>query len=167
VIVLSSGVSPRGILQPGGAHRRLAASLPAVLSLSLALAGVSGPAGAEIFKCTARRAMPTYQNFPCEFESLGAAPASAAPGIGPRAPTIEAAARTVHATRHGGARTPASAASPVPSVGMTTEEVKAVWGEPIDTTREEYVRGDIETWTYADSRSIRFDTKGRVAEIKW
>lgn len=50
---------------------------------------------------------------------------------------------------------------------MTTAEVKAIWGEPIDMTREEYAKGNIETWTYADSRSIQFDLKGRATEIKW
>src|SRR6185437_2700846 len=30
------------------------------------------PADGEIFKCTAKKMMPTYQNFPCEYESLDA-----------------------------------------------------------------------------------------------
>jgi hypothetical protein len=34
-------------------------------------------------------------------------------------------------------------------------------------SKEEYAKGNIETWTYADSRSIRFDVEGRVSEIKW
>jgi hypothetical protein len=59
------------------------------------------------------------------------------------------------------------AVASVPRVGMTANQVKAIWGEPLDTTKEEYARGDIETWTYADSRSIRFDPRGRVMEIKW
>jgi hypothetical protein len=50
---------------------------------------------------------------------------------------------------------------------MTREEVRAVWGEPIDTSREEFAKEDIETWSYADSRSIRFDRKGRAAAIRW
>jgi hypothetical protein len=50
---------------------------------------------------------------------------------------------------------------------MTTEQVKTIWGQPIDTIKEEEAKGDIETWTYPESRSIRFDLKGRVAEIKW
>jgi hypothetical protein len=50
---------------------------------------------------------------------------------------------------------------------MTIAEVKAIWGTPLDMTKEEYGKGNIQTWTYADSRSIRFDLKGRVTEVKW
>ena len=101
--------------------------------------------------------MPTYQNFPCEFDSLGAMPATAQAAKAGAAPTPGAAK----------SRTPARPAATMPRVGMTTNEVKAIWGEPRDTTREEYAKGDIETWNYADSRSIRFDAKGRVEEVKW
>ena len=110
---------------------------------------------AEIFKCT-NKAMPTYQNFPCEFDSLATMPTTIATmNVNPPAAAAAPAA--------------AGAASDVtmPKVGMTTKEVKAIWGEPVDTNREEYAKGNIETWTYADSRSIRFDVKGRVSEIKW
>ena len=95
---------------------------------------------ADIYACPGHRGMTTYQNFPCEFDSLGAVPATD--------------------------RTPAMRVETMPRVGMTTEQVKAIWGEPIDTTKEEEAKGDIETWMYANSRSIRFDLKGRVAEIK-
>jgi hypothetical protein len=111
---------------------------------------------AEIFECTANKAMPTYQNFPCEFDSLGTMPTTIATmNVNPPA----AAAAPVAAG--------AASAATMPKVGMTTKEVKAIWGEPVDTNREEYAKGNIETWTYADSRSIRFDVKGRVSEIKW
>ena len=62
---------------------------------------------------------------------------------------------------------PARPVATMPRVGMTTNEVKTIWGEPLDMSREEYAKGNIETWTYANSRSIRFDVKGRVADIKW
>lgn len=104
--------------------------------------------------------MPTYQNFPCEFDSLGAMPTagvSGAPG------SIVSAA----GTSRPGDRERATPVATMPRMGMTTAEVKAIWGEPMEMTKEEYAKGDIETWRYADSRSIRFDLKGRVTEIKW
>lgn len=131
---------------------RAARSLPLLLLLVAAQA-----AHGDIFKCTTRKAMPTYQNFPCEFDSLGAMPASS-----PAPKTVTASAPSA-----GKSRVPARPAATMPRVGMTTNEVKAMWGEPHDTTREEYAKGDIETWEYGDSRSIRFDAKGRVTEVKW
>ena len=102
--------------------------------------------------------MPIYQNFPCEFDSLGAANL-------PAAPTGRLTATPVSTSTGGHANRAAVAA--VPRIGMTTKEVRAIWGEPLQTTREEFVKGDIETWQYADSRSIQFDRKGRVTSINW
>ena len=109
----------------------------------------------EIFKCTANKAMPTYQNFPCEFDSLGAVP--------PAVPAANAGVPS-SAAPHPPPETPVPM---MPQVGMTAAEVKAIWGTPIDMTKEEYAKGNIETWMYADSRSIRFDLKGRVTQVKW
>ena len=134
------------------ARAALAAESLPLLALLLATSVVH----ADIFKCTANKAMPTYQNFPCEFDSLGAMPATA---------HASDASRTAALHPQGpGAATPVAT---MPRVGMTTNEVKAIWGEPNDTVKEEYAKGDIETWTYPDSRSVRFDLKGRVSEIKW
>jgi hypothetical protein len=50
---------------------------------------------------------------------------------------------------------------------MTTEEVRAIWGEPTDTLWEEPGDGDLsEIWSYGASRSVRFDRKRRVAAIQ-
>jgi hypothetical protein len=50
---------------------------------------------------------------------------------------------------------------------MTTEEVRAIWGEPTDTHWEEPGDGDrSELWSYGASRSVRFDSKRRVAAIQ-
>lgn len=121
----------------------------------LVLLVVAHPAHGDIFKCATRKSMPTYQNFPCEFDSLGAMPATTPDAKAGAAPSAAKSRTTVRPT------------ATMPRVGMTTNEVKAIWGEPLDTTREEYAKGNIETWNYADSRSIRFDLKGRVTEIKW
>ena len=50
---------------------------------------------------------------------------------------------------------------------MTTKDVQAIWGKPIDMSKEEFVKGTFETWTYDDSRAVQFDRKGRVTSIKW
>jgi hypothetical protein len=50
---------------------------------------------------------------------------------------------------------------------MTTDEVRAVWGEPTDTVQEEPGDGPrFEVWSYGPSRSVRFDRKRRVAAIQ-
>jgi hypothetical protein len=59
------------------------------------------------------------------------------------------------------------AAPAEPRIGMTTEEVRAIWGEPTDTHWEEPGDGDLsELWSYGPSRSVRFDRKRRVAAIQ-
>jgi hypothetical protein len=127
------------------------------ISISIAVALSAAQASAEIYKCTSSKSIPRYQNFPCEFDSLGSAANT----------TAAADAAAQRASGASGDHVHAMPAATTPHVGMTTKQVKAVWGEPVETTREEYAKGDIETWMYAGSRSIRFDMKGRVAEIKW
>jgi hypothetical protein len=135
-------------------HRQpMVATLARVASCVLLLC--PGASRAEIFACAGPHRMTVYQNFPCEFASLGAVPATA--------PVASAQA----ATGRPGDRAHALPVATMPRVGMTTEQVKSIWGQPIDTIKEEEAKGNIETWMYADSRSIRFDLKGRVAEIKW
>jgi hypothetical protein len=123
----------------------------------LSVLSVAAPSSADIFKCTAKGAMPTYQNFPCEFDSLGAVPTAGSSGT---------ASPAAHAGPAGAKSIPATSAT-IPRVGMTANEVRKIWGEPLETTREEFVKGQIQTWKYADSRSILFDARGRVKEISW
>jgi hypothetical protein len=64
----------------------------------------------------------------------------------------------------------AAVKSPIPAtelrVGMTTEEVRAIWGEPTDTLWEEPgVGARSEVWSYGNSRSVRF-VKNRVSAIE-
>jgi hypothetical protein len=124
----------------------------------LAALSAAPPAYGDIFECTGKGAMPIYQNFPCEFDSLADAnlPAGAKT---PLAATAASANTGVHANR--------AAVEVTPQVGMTAKQVRAIWGEPLETNREEFAKGNIETWKYADSRSIRFDVKGRVQRIHW
>lgn len=128
-------------------------------------------ASAEIYRCSGRSAMTVYQNFPCEFDRLASVPGTRSfdaettgrPSSASRQP------RSMKAAERSG--TGAIAASPsmpaVPRVGMTTAEVRAIWGEPRYLSKEELTRKDVEIWSYADSRSIEFDRKGRVTTIHW
>ena len=122
----------------------------------LLMALPAAAAQAEIYTCTGKGRLPVYQNFPCQFDRLVSAPDEGA------APTP--------ATRHGpeSLKTTVFAPKPAaPRVGMSAEQVRAIWGEPQDLTKEEFAKRDIETWTYANSRSIVFDRKGIVTSIHW
>jgi hypothetical protein len=99
-------------------------------------------ASAEVFKCVGRYGEALYQNFPCQFMSMGGTPMDAQSLK--KSPVLPAQ----------------------PDIGMTTEDVKAIWGEPTDTVQEEPQKGGrFEVWSYGDSRSVRFDNKGRVSAI--
>jgi hypothetical protein len=128
-----------------------------VIPLVAALSAAS-PAFGDIFKCTGKGAMPIYQNFPCEFDSLADANVPAGP-TRTLAATPVSTGKAEHTNR--------AVTATVPRVGMAAKEVRAIWGEPVEINREEFVKGDIETWKYADSRSIRFNAKGRVQHIDW
>ena len=114
---------------------------------------VASLASAEIFKCVGKNGEALYQNFPCQFESMGGTPTDA-PGP-KKSPTDVAAPKK------------STAAPAEPRIGMTTDEVRAIWGEPTDTVQEEPGDGPrFEVWSYGASRSVRFDRKRRVAAIQ-
>jgi hypothetical protein len=98
---------------------------------------------AEVFQCVGKYGENLYQNFPCQFESVGGMPNAAQ---GPKkAPAVPAE----------------------PRLGMMAEEVRGIWGEPTDTVQEEPGKGGrFEVWLYGVSRSVRFDHKGRVSAIQ-
>ena len=123
------------------------------LPLLLFLALGASPVNAEIYACAGKHRLTVYQNFPCEFDRADAVTAPAG---------VRAAAAGANAKQGPGAPRPA-----LPRVGMSTEEVRAIWGEPKDMTTEEHAKKDIERWTYADSRSVVFDRKGIVTSIHW
>jgi len=126
---------------------------------------------AEVFKCVGKKGEDLYQNFPCQFESMGGTPTDvldpkkpptdvAAPKKSPAAPTQQRLGAA-----QGQKKPPALPAEP--QIGMTTEEVRAIWGEPTDTVQEEpQIGGRLEVWLYGDSRSVSFNPRGRVAAIQ-
>ena len=123
------------------------------------------PAHAEIFKCVAKDATALYQNFPCEFDSIGWMPSNpqaakttllsaAASQATPKAAPVNVAlplnvASTVKSTYTG-----------EPRIGMTADEVTALLGEPVDVVEDEPGNGGrVSIWRYADGMTIQFDHK--------
>ena len=113
-------------------------------------------ASAEIFKCVGKRGETLYQNFPCELESMSKMAEYAQTDQVPSPPTGPLVAAK---------KAPAAPAEP--TVGMTTDEVRAIWGEPAETVQEEPGDGGrFQVWSYGESRSVRFDRKRRVSAIQ-
>src|SRR5262245_16566095 len=123
----------------------------------LSLLFVASLASAEVFKCVGKKGESLYQNFPCQFESMGGMPMDVQD---PKKPA-EKSPQDAPVPKK-------SLAAPAePRVGMTTDEVRAIWGEPTNTVQEEPGDGPrFEVWSYGPSRSVRFDRKRRVAAIQ-
>jgi len=136
--------------------------LKSVCALFSLLFGAS-LASAEVFKCVGKNGEALYQNFPCQFESMGGMPTDVPDPK--KSPTDVASPKKSTIDVPGPKKSPAAPAEP--RIGMTTEEVRAIWGEPTDTHWEEPGDGDLsELWSYGASRSVRFDRKRRVAAIQ-
>jgi hypothetical protein len=117
-------------------------------------------ASAQIFKCVAKDGTDLYQNFPCGIDSIGSMSTSA-----PGEKTGSAQSDPKHAKPD--ASLPASAAALTePRVGMSREEVKAVWGDPEEIVQDEPANGGVDIWRYADSRSVRFSKRHRVLAVQ-
>ena len=86
--------------------------------------------------------MPLYQNFPCQFDSMGWLPSSP-----------QAATKSANASG--------------PRIGMTADEVRALLGEPVDVTEDEPASGGrVSFWRYADGTTLQFDHKQRVLAVQ-
>jgi len=130
--------------------------MPRVVWIVAPLFWVALPAPAEIFKCAAKDGVVVYQNFRCELDSLGSLPSTStkAPVVEQTKPTNVALGTTADQPKE-------------PRVGMTAEDVRAVWGEPTDTFNEEPGNGGrTETWVFGSDRSVRFDHRSRVIAIQ-
>ena len=169
-------------------------SKPECILLSMLF--VAPSASAEtIFKCAGKNGTVLYRNFPCpsESESKVWVRTDAQDPKTPTAPspagdslTIRDEPRTENPTapsptgnpvatqsepRIETPTAPSAASSPLaaqgePRIGMTTKEVKAIWGEPTEVTQEEVVQGRVQTWSYGPSRSVQFDHTGRLSVMQ-
>jgi hypothetical protein len=138
------------------------------------------PASAEIFKCVAKDGSPLYQNFPCQFESIGWVPSdfdkaktNAAKTDAAKTDAAKTTAKPSDASQS--KSPPINVASNVKStdaiepliIGMTADEVKAFLGEPEEMIDDEPAEGGrVSNWRYADGRSVQFDHKHRVLAVQ-
>jgi len=125
------------------------------------------PASAEIFKCVAKDGTSLLQNFPCPIDSLGSLPSrpGSARGLETPAGSTQVKPKPVD-TEKTVATGPARPLPAEPRVGMTVDEVRSIWGEPATSYDDELVEGRVSIWSYGDTRSVKFDLKGRVAAIQ-
>jgi hypothetical protein len=135
------------------------------LWIALAASLLAAQASAEIFKCAGKNGTVLLQNFPCQLDSVGWKPdvqnAQASSGTG-NTSTVRPNAASLEISSAG-----KSSASSGPQIGMTAEEVKALWGEPGNEYYDELVDGRVEIWSYGDSRSVTFDVKRRVSAFHY
>ena len=136
------------------------------------------PGSAEIFKCAAKDATALYQNFPCEFDSIGWMPlnpqAAKTTSMSPAASQAKPKAAPVNVASPVSVASPVNVASTVKStytgelrIGMTADEVRALLGEPEDVVEDEPGSGGrVSIWRYADGRSVQFDHKHQVLEVQ-
>jgi hypothetical protein len=99
--------------------------------------------------------MALYQNFPCEFDSMGAMSIS----MPPDASQSKATAALVNLTSAVN-----TADDRKPRIGMTPKEVSAILGEPLEIVQNEPAEG-IETWRYVD-RSVQLDRTHHVVAVQ-
>jgi len=132
--------------------------VPAVLGLVM-MSCVAPPLAAEIFKCTGKDAMPRYQNFPCELDSISWTPTPRAVANAPLPPatknppgSVASATMWTNATK--------------PQAGMTPDELRAIWGDPMETVHEETSAGRVEIWRYDDNSTVRFDAGNRIIAVE-
>ncbi len=49
---------------------------------------------------------------------------------------------------------------------MTPDEVRAIWGDPMEIVHEETAGGRIEIWRFDDNSSVQFDRRNRVVAVE-
>ncbi len=121
---------------------------------------------AQIFKCVAKDGTDLYQNFPCGIDSIGSIPTKAPSEGAGSAQSDSKQAKPNASPPTGAAARKSIIAQSEPRIGMTSEEVRALWGEPMETRWEEPGVGDrYEVWSYGNSRSLYF-INDRVSTIQ-
>ena len=123
-------------------------------------------ASAQIFKCVAKDGTDLYQNFPCGIDSIGSMPTNGESEKAGSAQSDSKRAKPNASPPAGVAAGKSIIAQSELRIGVTKEEVRAMWGEPTDSRWEEPGEGDLyEVWSYGNSRSVRF-VKDRVSAIQ-
>ena len=126
-------------------------------------------ASAQIFKCVAKDGTDLYQNFPCGIDSIGSMPTDGQSGRSEQAGLAQSDSKRAKPNASppaGVAAGKSIVAQSEPRIGVTREEVRAMWGEPTDSGWEEPGEGDLyEVWSYGNSRSVRF-VNDRVSAIQ-
>jgi hypothetical protein len=129
-------------------------------------------ASAEIFSCRGEHGVTVYQNFACEFTSLGSVPASGAAAAKPAPPasTGAIAATKARSPTTSPARAPAAiqatSAPGEPRPGMSDDDVRNAWGDPDEITQDEPPSGRVEIWNYKGGRSVQINRKHRVVAVQ-
>lgn len=121
-------------------------------------------ASAEIFKCVAKDGTALYQNFPCQFDSIGWMP------LNPQAVKttlmpLDSRQAKPHAAPVNVASIVKSVAASEPRIGITPDEVRAILGEPLEAVQDESMDAGTEIWRYVD-KNIQFDGTHRVALVQ-
>lgn len=133
--------------------------------LAVAWLFAAPPASAEIFKCTDKLGLDRYQNFPCSIDSIGSLP-SGPPSANSESPPDGASRAKPAAMPVAVASTGRTANASEPRIGMTEEEVTAIWGQPDEIIQDEPRDGRIEIWNYSDGRFVQFSNKHRVLVVQ-
>jgi uncharacterized protein DUF4124 len=120
-------------------------------------------ASAEIFKCVAKDGTALYQNFPCQFDSIGWMPSN--PAAKTTLTPLDSRQAKAHAAPVNVASIVKSVDPSEPRIGMTPDEVRAILGEPLEAVQDEPIDPGIETWRYVD-KNIRFDATHRVTLVQ-
>ena len=133
------------------------------------------PASAEIFKCVAKDGTALYQNFSCDMDSLGSLPSN--PPVAKtasNAPVAKTPSKPGVAGQEKSKTEPIKVASTVkstytrePQIGMSSDEVRTLFGEPEEMVDDEPAEGGrVSNWRYADGRIVQFDHKHHVLGVQ-
>jgi hypothetical protein len=134
----------------------------ALIALILPALCAAPVASAEIFKCVAKDGTALYQNFPCQFDSIGWKPSDPQAETTTLMPSDARQAKPKAAPVNVGS----TAKSADPSelrIGVTPDEVRAILGEPLEAVQDEGI--GIEIWRYVD-RTVQFDRTNRVVTLQ-
>jgi hypothetical protein len=142
------------------------------LGLLLALPAIA--AHADIYACAGQHGMTVYQNFPCQFRSLGSLPAVDALQGKSSSSALAAAHSDTGAARN--ASTHAASGKPLiqartagagePGPGASEDDVRKAWGEPEEIIQDEPPSGRVDIWRYKDGRSVQIGRGHRVVSVQ-